>query len=121
MLQKWARILDIREEANKQIERVREQGGVGSSLQAELTLSVTPDDHALLSSLGEDLKFIFITSAVQLQAGDALAVQVQASSHAKCERCWHLRADVGTDAEHPKLCGRCVSNLYGSGEERHVA
>ena len=76
---------------------------------------------ALLSSLGDDLKFVFITSAVTLSAGDALHVQVQVSDATKCERCWHYRDDVGHDAAHPTLCGRCTSNLFGDGEVRHVA
>ena len=86
-----------------------------------MTLSATPEDLALLQSLGEDLKFVLITSAAQAQAGDALAVQVQVSHHAKCERCWHYRADVGVNPEHPTLCGRCDSNLHGSGEVRSIA
>ncbi len=75
----------------------------------------------VLGSLGDDLKFVFITSRVTLQAGDALAVQVTVSEAAKCERCWHYRDDVGHDAAHPTLCGRCTSNLYGAGETRTVA
>jgi isoleucyl-tRNA synthetase len=80
-----------------------------------------PQDHALLASLGEDLKFVFITSAARLVAGEVLAVQVAASMHTKCERCWHWREDVGHDTAHPALCGRCTSNLYGAGETRTVA
>ena len=79
------------------------------------------DDFSLLAALGEDLKFVFISSAVDLNAGDALAVTVEASSDVKCERCWHWRADVGHDAAHPGLCGRCTSNLYGAGEARTAA
>ncbi|MGP3508084.1 isoleucine--tRNA ligase [Paracidovorax citrulli] len=118
---KWMRIRAIRDAVNKEIEAVRAAGQVGSSLQADVTLVVPPEDHALLASLGEDLKFVFITSAVELVAGDALAVRVAASQDAKCERCWHYRADVGRDAAHPTICGRCVSNLYGSGETREHA
>jgi isoleucyl-tRNA synthetase len=54
-------------------------------------------------------------------AGSAIQASASASKHAKCERCWHYRADVGQDAAHPTLCGRCVSNLYGAGETRTVA
>jgi len=81
----------------------------------------TPADHALLASLGDDLKFVLITSAVELAAGEQLAVRVAASAATKCERCWHWRTDVGHDATHPTLCGRCTSNLYGAGEARSVA
>jgi len=121
LLAKWNRIREIRDMVNKDIEALRADGQVGASLQAEVTLTVGADDHALLTSLGEDLKFVFITSAIKLIAGDVLSTNVAASKHAKCERCWHYRDDVGHDATHPTLCGRCTSNLHGAGEERKVA
>ena len=118
---KWSRLLDIRALANKEIEAVREQGQVGSSLQANLAITAPAGDLQLLQSLGEDLKFIFITSQVSLAQGDALAIRVSPATASKCERCWHYRDDVGSHAEHPTLCGRCVSNLYGAGEAREFA
>ncbi len=121
LLAKWARIRAIRDEANKQIEALRADGKVGSSLQANLVVTAATDDHALLASLGDDLKFVFITSAIQLVAGAQLATAVAPSSATKCERCWHYRDDVGVDAAHPSICGRCTSNLYGAGENRKVA
>jgi isoleucyl-tRNA synthetase len=114
----WNRIREIRDTANKVIEALREKGEVGSSLQANLVVTADANDYALLSALGEDLKFVFIASAVELKLGDALAVQAAASDAAKCERCWHWRADVGSDAAHPTICARCVSNLFGAGEPR---
>jgi isoleucyl-tRNA synthetase len=71
--------------------------------------------------LGDDAKFVFITSVLSLAAGDALSTDVQASTDVKCERCWHYRADVGMDAAHPSLCGRCTSNLFAEGEKRLIA
>lgn len=121
LLAKWARICEVRNVVNKEIETVRAAGQVGSSLQANVRLTAPDDDHALLASLGDDLKFALIVSAVELLHGDALAVQVVPSTAVKCERCWHYREDVGTDAAHPTLCGRCTSNLYGAGETRVVA
>lgn len=118
LLGKWNRIHEIRDLANKQIEALRTEGQVGSSLQANLVISAAADDHALLASLGDDLKFVFIASQVKLQPGDTLAVQALPSTDAKCDRCWHWRADVGADPAHPALCGRCVSNLFGAGETR---
>ena len=118
LLARWQRILEIRAAVNKEIENQRAAGVVGSSLQAEVTLTAAAEDHALLASLGDDLKFILIVSAIRLEAGDALQISVNASSDTKCERCWHYRADVGQDAAHPTLCGRCVSNLFGTGEPR---
>jgi len=121
LLAKWRRLREIRDAVNKDIEALRAEGKVGASLQATLTLAANAEDHALLASLGEDLKFIFITSAVTLQPGSALTVQVAPSTAQKCERCWHYRDDVGADAAHPTLCGRCTSNLYGAGEDRRHA
>ncbi len=118
---KWERLRAIRDLVNKEIEGVRAAGQVGSSLQARVALTAPPEDHALLSSLGDDLKFVFITSTIELIAGNALQISVTASSDAKCERCWHYRADVGHDTAHPTLCGRCTSNLYGAGEHRACA
>jgi isoleucyl-tRNA synthetase len=121
LVAKWSRIREIRDAVNKDIEALRADGKVGSSLQAEVQLTVPAQDFALLSSLGEDAKFVFITSAVSLVAGEALSTVVIASAHAKCERCWHYRSDVGIDAAHPTICGRCTSNLYGAGEARECA
>ncbi|HYW56762.1 MAG TPA: isoleucine--tRNA ligase [Polaromonas sp.] len=121
LLAKWTRVRELRDTANKDIETLRADGKVGSSLQARVTLTVAAADHALLTSLGDDLKFVFITSAIDLVAADALSVRTEASSAAKCERCWHYRDDVGHDAAHPTICGRCTSNLFGAGENRKFA
>ncbi len=121
LLAKWAAIRAVRDTVNKSIEDVRTAGGVGSSLQATVTVVAPPETHALLASLGDDLKFVFITSAVTLLAGDALTITVTPSTALKCERCWHWRDDVGHDATHPTICGRCTSNLYGDGETRLIA
>ncbi len=121
LLAKWTRIREIRDAVNKDIEALRSAGQVGASLQAEVTLTVNADDHASLASLGEDLKFVFITSALHLHSGAELGIQTQPSAAPKCERCWHYRDDVGHDAAHPTLCGRCTSNLHGVGETRVCA
>jgi isoleucyl-tRNA synthetase len=121
LLAKWSRIREVRDAVNKDIEALRADGKVGSSLQANVALEVATEDHALLSSLGDDLKFVFITSAIDLIAGSQTATRVAASSDTKCERCWHYRADVGHDPAHPTICGRCTSNLFGAGEDRKFA
>jgi isoleucyl-tRNA synthetase len=124
LLARWARIREIRDAVNKEIEAVRTAGAVGSSLQANVTVHAGAADRALLESLGEDLKFVFITSAARvtpLAEGEALRVEVVPSTSVKCERCWHWRDDVGQDEDHSTICGRCVSNLYGAGETRTVA
>ena len=121
LLAKWHRIRELRDTVNKDIEALRADGKVGSSLQANVMLQVNADDHAVLASLGDDLKFVFITSAIELIASDATSVSTTASTATKCERCWHYRDDVGSDTDHPTICGRCVSNLYGAGESREFA
>ena len=124
LLAKWSMIRSVRAEVLKAIEAQREAGKVGSSLQAEIDLWVAGERHAAVASLGEDLKFVTITSRATLHPAAAAAderVAVTSSPHAKCERCWHWRADVGGHADHPTLCGRCVSNLFGAGETRAVA
>ncbi|WP_320109099.1 zinc finger domain-containing protein, partial [Klebsiella pneumoniae] len=115
LVAKWSRIRALRDAVNKEIETLRAAGQVGASLQAVVTLTVPPEDHALLASLGDDPKFVFITSAIELASGDAVGIAARPSTDAKCERCWHYRADVGHDAAHPTLCGRCTSNLFGAG------
>ncbi|WP_302173202.1 isoleucine--tRNA ligase [uncultured Hydrogenophaga sp.] len=121
LLAKWTRLREIRDLANKEIETVRTEGRVGSSLQALLTITAPAADAALLHSLGDDLRFVTITSGATVVVGDALGVQVTPASAAKCERCWHYRDDVGHDPAHPGICGRCTSNLFGAGETRTVA
>jgi isoleucyl-tRNA synthetase len=80
---------------------------------------------ALLRSLGDDLRFVLLTSAASVDTAQSvqapMSVRVSPSEHAKCERCWHYRADVGHDPHHPGICARCTSNLYGSGEQRTYA
>jgi isoleucyl-tRNA synthetase len=111
LLVKWGRIREVREVANKAIEERRSAGEVGSSLQAELVIGAPAGDLALLHSLGEDLRFVFITSKVTLEASDALRVSVSASGNSKCERCWHYVDDVGSHAAHPTVCARCIANM----------
>jgi isoleucyl-tRNA synthetase len=114
---KWTRLREIREQVNKELETVRSAGGIGSSLQAEIELCADGQDFLWLRSLGNDLRFVFITSQVHLSRG-AFSITVSPSEHRKCERCWHWREDVGHDPNHPDICRRCTSNLYGDGEHR---
>ena len=124
LIAKYSRIRAIRDEVNRAIEALRADGKVGSSLQAEVLLTAPADDYAMLKSLGKDVKFIFITSAIELIAGNdvsAISISANPSKHTKCERCWHYVEDVGSDAAHPTICGRCVSNLFSEGEKRSHA
>jgi isoleucyl-tRNA synthetase len=119
LLARWSRLRELRALTTKRIEELRVAGSVGSSLQAEVTLLAAGGDFDLLTRLGDDLKFVLITSAARVEQTDGeTRVEASASAREKCERCWHYRDDVGADAAHPGLCGRCVSNLYGEGEAR---
>ena len=125
LLSRWDHLRELRSEVQKKLEEMRAAGKIGSSLQAEVTISAGASDAgALLESLGDDLRFVLLTSTAQVDAsGDQaeMTVDVRPSEHGKCERCWHYRADVGHDAEHPGICARCTSNLYGPGEHRTYA
>ncbi|PKO59673.1 MAG: isoleucine--tRNA ligase [Betaproteobacteria bacterium HGW-Betaproteobacteria-19] len=118
---RWETIRAVRAEGLKVIEALRTESKVGSSLQAELELRLTADKFVAMQSLGDDLRFVTMTSSATLNQVDAAEdeqIIATASAKQKCERCWHYTADVGHHAEHPTLCGRCVSNLHGAGETR---
>jgi len=124
LLARWKRLREIRAAVTRSLEERRSSGEIGSSLQAEVVVGARAQDLELLRSLGDDLKFVLITSAATLREGASegqIEVEVAASAHPKCERCWHWRCDVGADARHPSLCARCVSNLEGPGEARRHA
>ena len=118
---KWSRILAVRAAVLKQLEALRQEGGIGSSLQAEMTIAAPPGDYEALASLDDDLRFVMITSAATVARAEALTIDVKPSTHPKCERCWHYRPEVGKNPAHPTLCARCISNLDGPGEPRTYA
>ena len=119
----WEDVIQVRAQVNKKIEEKRAEGLVGSSLQSEIDIYAQAELYESLNRLKDDLRFVLITSRATLhQSQDAgLVVEVTPSSSAKCSRCWHYRADVGSHKEHPGICGRCVSNLFGAGEVRKYA
>lgn len=123
LVQKWSRLRSIRADAMRKIEEVRSAGDIGSSLAAELDIYASGNDHALLASLADDLRFVLIVSRASLHHSDQaeLTITVSPTAQAKCERCWHHREDVSAAPEHPGICGRCVSNLFGEGEPRQHA
>ncbi len=129
----WERVLDVRVVVAKELERLRVAGAIGSSLDAEVDLYCDPELELLLGQLQDELRFVLITSracvhplaerpadAVRAEGypGGELWLLVRPSSHPKCVRCWHRREDVGSDPGRPELCGRCVENVAGSGEQR---
>ncbi|MGX5174423.1 isoleucine--tRNA ligase [Aliikangiella sp. IMCC44653] len=125
----WDLIDAVKTECNKAIESHRKQSVVGSSLEAELILYANDEIAKVLEKLQDELRFVLITSQAKVVRGeggeateiDGLGIALTASPHAKCDRCWHRREDVGSVAEHPLLCGRCVSNVDGEGEQRQYA
>jgi isoleucyl-tRNA synthetase len=117
LLAKWARLRELRAPVRKEIEALRAADRVGSSLQAEVDFHANGEDHALLASLGEDLKFVMLTSAARVHRSGDARIEVRQSAHAKCERCWHYRDDV----DEAGLCGRCKLNMQGEGEPRRHA
>ena len=150
LLWKWKRVRAVREIVNRQLEALRSEQKLGASLQAEVTLWSDGGSFDTLRSLGDDLRFVFITSKAEVRPFDSdeveraggtpgqvigshgtnddnvffgmLSVKAGASDATKCDRCWHYRDDVGTDAAHPTICGRCIGNLVpGAEEHRTVA
>ncbi|MEH6824825.1 MAG: isoleucine--tRNA ligase [Motiliproteus sp.] len=128
----WQQVMDVKTAVNKELENQRKNGGVKSGLSTEVTLYCDAELKALLARLGDELRFVLITSAAELdllEHADAavetelanLKLNVSLSEHQKCARCWHLREDVGSHTEHPELCGRCVDNVDGEGEQRAYA
>lgn len=129
----WTRVMAVKGAVNKELEALRSAKAIGGNLQAEVTLFGDDALQADLARLGNELRFVLITSTAEVRpAGEApeqavttevpgLKLRILKSEHAKCGRCWHHRADVGTHAAHPELCGRCVENIEGAGEVRHHA
>jgi isoleucyl-tRNA synthetase len=117
LLRKWERLRELRGPVRKEIETLRGEGKIGSSLQGEADLYASGKDYELLAGLGDELKFLMLTSAARVHRAEEPRVKVEPSKHPKCDRCWHYRADVNDEA----LCARCESNLRGAGEKRlHV-
>ncbi|PXW24202.1 isoleucine--tRNA ligase [Paraburkholderia caballeronis] len=124
LVDKWTLLRAVRGDVTKALEEARVANQIGSSLQAEVRIRASGARYDALASLDDDLKFVLITSAAEVakvDSADDEGIDVITSKYLKCERCWHYREDVGADAAHPTLCGRCVANLFGSGETRSAA
>lgn len=127
----WEQIRLVRDSVNKEIERLRNQGELGSALEADVKLYCEPPLKKELDALGDELRFVLITSAASVLLAEenqgvetevpGLRVEVSPISLTKCERCWHRVPSVGTHAAHPTLCARCVENITDRGEVRHFA
>ena len=115
------RLLALREQVAKVLEPMRASGAIGAALEAEVTVACGPGaDLARLAPLADELRFLLISGDVVVQPGEGPGLHVTAvpTTKPKCIRCWQYRADVGSVAAHPQICGRCVDNLDGDGEDR---
>jgi isoleucyl-tRNA synthetase len=131
----WEALAQVRAEVTKMLEGLRQSGAIGSNLDADVTIAADPALLEQLQLISAELRFVLITSSatltliddsnssdpVTLANGHKLAISVSASPHPKCVRCWHHCEDVGKSDAHPELCGRCIDNVDGSGEQRHFA
>jgi len=137
----WQRIMLAKDMVNKHIETARGEKIINANLSADVSLYADGAMHESLAKLGEELRFVLITSSATLKplstapanvastdeqadsnsAAADLVVEVNAAAGTKCVRCWHIRDDIGTDSAHPELCARCATNVSGDGEVRHYA
>jgi len=129
----WATVMGVKEAVNKELENLRSAKAIRGNLEAEVTLYVESDLSEQLAKLGDELRFVLITSQATLApladaTNDAVATELPGlklrilkSVEAKCARCWHFRSDVGVNPAHPEICGRCVDNIEGAGEVRQHA
>jgi isoleucyl-tRNA synthetase len=132
----WQQVLEVREAVSKHLEALRVAGEIGASLDAEVDLFCGSELYQNLENIEDELRFVLITSYARihretergdqgahhtLSSGDELWISVKACGFEKCVRCWHRREDVGSHKDHPELCGRCVENVAGDGEQRHYA
>ncbi|RMH42763.1 MAG: isoleucine--tRNA ligase [Gammaproteobacteria bacterium] len=128
----WQAIVRLKTAVNKAIEVARNAKLIGGSLEAQVDLYVNDEWRSRLGGIGEELRFLLIVSKVTMHSiGDAdahaestelsgLRIRVRPAEGEKCIRCWHRRPDVGVNPEHPQLCGRCLENVVGDGEERRI-
>jgi isoleucyl-tRNA synthetase len=130
----WDKVIAVRHGVDKELEKLRVAGAIGASLDAEVDLYCEPSVHELLARLDDELRFILITSYARVHPAasrpedaamgseaEGVWIRVRPSQHPKCIRCWHHREDVGRHPEHPCICGRCIDNVSGTGEQRRYA
>lgn len=128
--ERWDHIKSIKASVNRALEEKRNEGLIGSGLEAEVILYASGDVLNILQELGNELRFVLITSKAEIKplseaGGEAqatdneqLKVRVKPTTAPKCERCWHRVEDVGANPAHPQICVRCVENIEGTGEVR---
>ena len=115
------RLLALRDEVAKVLEPMRAAGEIGAALEAEIELEADAASRAWLAPFADELRFLLISgdvTVVEAADGKGIAARAAPTMKQKCVRCWQHRGDVGSNAGHPGLCGRCVSNVEGPGENR---
>ncbi|AVG75747.1 isoleucine--tRNA ligase [Pantoea ananatis] len=130
----WAELLKVRGEVNKVIEQARSDKRIGGALEASVTLYADADLATKLQALGNELRFVLLTSGAQVadyaeaeaesqqsELVKGLKIGLHKAEGEKCPRCWHYTTDVGQNPEHAAVCGRCYTNVAGNGEERKFA
>jgi isoleucyl-tRNA synthetase len=131
----WHALIELRGDVLRELEKLRVAGTIGAPLEAEVDVYCIPAELPHFSAIGDELRFLFITSAARVHKVDSAPhgddyvacthggvwIRVTRTDAPKCVRCWHRRKDVGSSAEHPELCARCVENITGPGENRQFA
>ncbi|PRL44849.1 Isoleucine--tRNA ligase [Haemophilus influenzae] len=129
----WQQLIKVRSEVNRVLEISRNNKEIGGGLEAEVTVYANDEYRALLAQLGNELRFVLITSKVDVKSLsekpadladselEGIAVSVTRSNAEKCPRCWHYSDEIGVSPGHPTLCARCVENVVGNGEVRYFA
>jgi len=130
----WPAFLQLRADVTRELEKLRDAGSIGAPLDAEVDIYCAADEYARFNAFGEELRFFLITSHARVHriegpppadaapaantGRDGVWIAVKPTSDPKCVRCWQRRPDVGSDPKHPEICGRCVTNIEGPGEDR---
>jgi isoleucyl-tRNA synthetase len=132
----WDAVIALKADVARELERLRNDGKIGAPLEASVDVWCDPEQRARFAPLGDELRFVLITSRAQVHdagarpadavaatsvAKDGVWISVTPVTDPKCARCWHLRPDVGTNPAHPEICARCASNVEGPGEQRRFA
>ena len=132
----WDAVIALRNDVSRELERLRAAGELGAPLEAAVDVYLDEAQHRRMAALGDELRFVLITSqariwpaverpanavAAESVAKEGAWISVEVEDAPKCTRCWHRRADVGSDPKHPEICARCVENLEGPGELRRFA
>ena len=132
----WDAVIALKADVSRELERLRNEGRIGAPLEAVVDVWCDASERARLAVLGDELRFVLITSIARVRdaaerpadavpaasvAKEGVWISVTPSTAPKCARCWHLREDVGSNPAHPEICGRCVTNVEGPGEQRRFA